>query len=537
MKKVGQIKWRKWAGIPVVLMLATAGCGQPDQTNRAPAGPSVVATAASPQEVRLPAVAGLFYPKDPKVLADTIDGLLTGAKTQQVQNVRALICPHAGYEFSGPVAACAYRLISGGKYDTVIILGPSHYALFQGASVPAAAAYETPLGRVPVSDKLRQLAKSPPFVVEPRCLVERPQWSGMASKPEPAPGSDTPDTWEHSVEVQVPFLQRTLGDFKIVPVVFGEVDPEQVAKALSPIINDQTLVVASSDLSHYHPYDEARALDQRTVGWIADMDIKSLESDRASESACGRLPIMTLLYLAKLKGWKPQFLDYRNSGDTAGDKSRVVGYSAFAFVGTQGLRALSANAPEPACEFSQTDQKFLLDVARQALRSSTSSGGLPEIPSNSIPASCRAARGCFVTLTKDGQLRGCIGNILPADPLFQAVAENTRNAALRDSRFLPVTAQEAGGLHIEVSVLSVLEPLLFDSPENLLAKLQPHRDGVLLRIGNASATFLPQVWEQLPDKVEFLNHLAEKAGRPLSAWRGKDVAVSIYHAEAFEETK
>jgi len=337
--------------------------------------------------------------------------------------------------------------------------------------------------------------------------------------------------------VQVPFLQRTLKNFKIVPVIFGEVDPERVAKALAPIINDQTLVVASSDLSHYHPYDEARALDQRTIGWIADLDLKSLESDRTSESACGRVPIVTLLYLAKLKGWKPQILDTRNSGDTAGDKSRVVGYAAIAFTGTESQTASSTSAPESAREFSPTDRKFLLDLARQALRSSTSTGGLPEIPSNSIPASCRAARGCFVTLTKDGQLRGCIGNIWPADPLFQAVAENTRNAALRDPRFRPVTAQEAGGLHIQVSVLSVLEPLRFDSPEDLLAKLQPHRDGVLVRIGDASATFLPQVWEQLPDKVEFLNHLAEKAGCPPSAWRAKNVTVSIYHAEAFEETK
>jgi AmmeMemoRadiSam system protein A len=536
MKSVGQYKLRKSVGILAALMLAAVSCGQPGEASKAPAGP-VEVKAESPQKVRLSAVAGLFYPKDPKVLADTIDRLLAAAKTQQLQRVRALVCPHAGYEFSGPTAACGYKLISGGKYDTVIILAPSHYALFRGASVPAAAEYETPLGRVPVSDKVRQLAKCPGFVVEPRCLVQRPQWAGMASKPEGAPGADTPDTWEHSVEVEVPFLQRTLKDFKILPVIFGEVDPEQVAEALAPIVDDQTLIIASSDLSHYHPYDEARTLDRQTVGWISDMDVKSLQSDRASESACGRVPVLALLYLAKLKGWQPQVLDYRNSGDTAGDKSRVVGYAAIAFVDAAGPKASPNNTPEPAREFSQSDRKFLLDLARRTLRSSTSDGGLPESPPDSIPAACRAARGCFVTLTKDGQLRGCIGNILPAGPLFQAVEENTRNAALRDFRFRPVTAQEAAKLHIEISVLSVLAPLRFDSPEDLLAKLQPNRDGVLLRIGDASATFLPQVWDQLPDKVEFLNHLAEKAGCPPSAWRTKDVTVSIYHVEAFEESK
>jgi MEMO1 family protein len=477
----------------------------------------------------------LFYPKDPKALASTIDSLLAAAKTQQVSQVRALICPHAGYEFSGPIAAQAYKLIIGSTCDTVIILGPSHYAAFRGVSVPAAAAYQTPLGNVPISDKIRSVTNTPDFVVAPRCLVQRPPWAAMISNSPRA--EDTPDTWEHSVEVQVPFLQRTLKDFRILPVIFGEVDPEPVAKALAPLVDDKTLVVASSDLSHYHPYEEARALDQRTVGWIREMDIKSLQSEQASESACGRVPVLALLYLAKLKGWKPHFLDYRNSGDTAGDKNRVVGYTAIAFADTAGQRVSLTATPKPPGEFSQADREFLLQLARQTLRSPNSSNGVRDMPTDGIPSSCRAVRGCFVTLTKGGRLRGCIGNILPSGPLFQAVIDNTRNAALRDFRFPPVTAQETGDLHIEISVLSAVEPLRFDSPEDLLAKLQPHQDGVVLRINGSSATFLPQVWEQLPDKVDFLDQLAEKAGCRPSAWRLKGVTVSIYHVEAFEETK
>ena len=450
-----------------------------------------------------------------------------------------MVCPHAGYEFSGPTAGYAYKRIAGGGYDTVILLGPSHYALFKGASVSAADAYETPLGRVAISEKARALASKPPFVAEPRCMVQRPSWLGMASKPAPASGEDTPETWEHSLEVQVPFLQRTLKNFKIVPVIFGEVEPESVAKVLLPLLDDRTLIIASSDLSHYHPYEEARRLDQQTVKWICDLDLAALASNAAEGCACGRAPVRTVIAIAKAKGWTPQLLDYRNSGDTAGNKERVVGYAAVAFVGRDGEAGAAKPAIEsaPAAQFNANERKFLLGLARQSLLQAASDGSLPAINAETVPSACRAAKGCFVTLTKAGQLRGCIGNILPAGPLYQAVVENARSAALRDPRFLPVTAGEAARLHIEVSVLTVPEPLPFQSSEELLAKLQPHKDGVILRIGPYMATFLPQVWEQLPDKTDFLSHLAAKAGCEPSAWRGKDTTVSIYHVEAFEESE
>ena len=510
-----------------------AGAETPAVTNP----PPVAKSTASPQNIRHPAVAGLFYPKDPKTLAETVDQSLAAAPTNATAGVHALICPHAGYEFSGPVAACAYKRIAGSSFDTVIILAPSHYALFHGVSVPATDAYGTPLGQVTVSGKARQLAKQSPFVLEPRCLVQRPQWAAVASRPGASADEDTPETWEHSVEVQVPFLQRTLKQFKILPVVFGDADPAAVAQALAPLVDDQTLVIASSDLSHYHPYEEARALDRQTVKWICDLNIAALQAPDAEGSACGRMPILALLHLAKLKGWKPQLLDCRNSGDTAGDKSRVVGYCAVAFTSSDGKTVNTSAVAKPAAQFNAAERKFLLELARQTLTRVTAGGDLAEMKSDTVPASCRAAKGCFVTLTKSGELRGCIGNILPAGPLYQAVMDNARSAALRDSRFPPVTASEAAALHIEVSVLTVPEPLAFASPDDLLARLQPHRDGVVLKIGEHGATFLPQVWEQLPDKAEFLSHLAAKAGCAPSAWRGDDVSVSIYHVEAFEESK
>lgn len=495
--------------------------------------------AESLERIRQPAVAGLFYPKDPKALAKDLDRYLADAPTNVIPGVRALICPHAGYEYSGPIAARAYRQIAGASFDTVIILAASHYAMFDGVSVPAADAYVTPLGKVPVSGKAREMAKRSPFVLEPKCLLQRPQWAGMASKPIPRDGEETPETWEHSVEVQVPFLQRTLKQFEILPVVFGHATPASVAEALAPLVNERTLVVVSSDLSHYHPYAEARKLDQQTLKWVCETNLTALAQPSAEERACGRMPILTLLELAKLKGWKPQLLDYRNSGDTAGDKSRVVGYGAVAFVGSaaEPTPAKNSTVAEPQAAFNSADRRFMLELARKTLSQVTAGKPLPVPESDAVPAACRAEKGCFVTLTKAGDLRGCIGNIMPTGPLYLSVVENARSAALRDPRFHPVTADEAPKLLIEISVLSLPEPLAFSSPDDLLAKLQPHRDGVVLRIGERGATFLPQVWEQLSEKTQFLSHLSAKAGCSPDAWRGNDVTVSIYHVEAFQEAK
>jgi hypothetical protein len=475
----------------------------------------------SPPRVRAPAVAGLFYPAEESVLSKTVDGLLEGAPAHHIPRLKGLVCPHAGYPFSGPTAAIAYKTLAGRDVQTAIILGPSHYAAFEGASVPNADAYQTPLGTVPISAKARQLAGTRPFVLEPHCLVERPTWWAHSSKPAPAAGEDTPDTWEHSIEVQVPFLQKTLKNFTVLPVVFGDVDPERVARVLAGVIDAKTIVVASSDLSHYYPYEKAEELDHRCVKAVCDMNIEEMKT----QEACGKLPILALMYLAREKGWKPQLLDYRNSGDTSGDKSRVVGYSAIAFY-------------EPAPQNVQAkEREFLLNLARQTLGRVATNGESPGPAVNTKDLSPRLSetKGCFVTLTENGELRGCIGHIMPQEPLYRAVEDNARNAATRDPRFEPVRPDEVKKIKIEISVLTEPQPLSFNSPEDLLNKLEPGEDGVVLRIGPRGATFLPQVWEQLPDKVEFLNHLAQKAGCAPDDWRGRDVSVSIYHVEAFKE--
>jgi AmmeMemoRadiSam system protein A len=515
------------AGITLIAVLVCGfGCDSARETprTRPAAGPVAPGTNLEPRlRLRLPAVAGFFYPGDKAGLSQTLDGLLERAPAHDIPRLKGFVSPHAGYAYSGPIAASAYKALAGRDVRTVIILASSHHAAFQGASIPNVDAYQTPLGIVPISEKAQKLVKVEPFVLEPRCPIPRPGWWQLTSKPPPPAGEETPDTWEHSVEVQVPFLQKTLRDFKILPVVFGDADPEKVAQVLGEIIDDKTVVIASSDLSHYHSYDVARELDNRCVRAICNLDMDEMKH----QEACGQLPILTLMHLARQKGWKPQLLDCRNSGDITSEKDRVVGYAAVAF-----------HEPAPA-SVASADRKFLLDLARRTLVRVATDPESPELEVKADAVSPRLAQtqACFVTLTQNGSLRGCIGHILPQEPLYQAVMHNARNAAARDPRFPPVKSDEVDKLKIEISVLTEPQPLPFSSPEDLLNKLRPFEDGVLLRIGAHGATFLPQVWAQIPDKVEFLSQLSRKAGCEPSAWRGNETSVSIYHVEAFDESE
>jgi AmmeMemoRadiSam system protein B/AmmeMemoRadiSam system protein A len=509
-------------------LLLLAGCG-----NDPPPAQTVEPARDLPrkrvEKVRGPAVAGLFYPKHESDLKQTVDRLLAQAKTESIEDLRALVCPHAGYEFSGPIAASGYKQLVGRNFSTVILLGPSHYAAFAGAFVSSADAYQTPLGPVPLSPKAAEMAKIAPFAAHPPCEVDRPSWWRQAPKDLPPFGEDTPESWEHSLEVQLPFLQRTLHDFSIVPVVFGQVDPEQVAGKLLSFLDRQTLIVVSTDLSHYHPYEEARRLDARTVKAACELRGDAL----ASDDACGCAPLLCLIDIARQKGWKTRLLDCRNSGDTAGEKRAVVGYAAIAFFGPD--RAAAAPLPKPKTgPLTPAERRFLLGLARKSIAAAVAHGEAPDEDAE-VPEALRARRACFVTLTENGDLRGCIGSIFPEESLYRAVLRRARSAAIEDPRFPPVQSDELKKIAVEVSVLTVPQRLAFKSPEDLLAKLRPGVDGAVLRVGNRQATYLPQVWEKLPERRLFMDELAEKAGLPAAAWRQPDTTVLTYQVEAFKE--
>jgi AmmeMemoRadiSam system protein A len=377
------------------------------------------------------------------------------------------------------------------------------------------------LGDIEIAEMASTLARQKPFIPEPRCRVQRPAWSLQSSRKPPATGEDTPETWEHSIEVQLPFLQRTQKDFKLVPVIFGQADPAHAARVLAGQLDDRLLLIASSDLSHYHPYSQATDLDQQCVRDICDLNLAAMK-DR---EACGKMPILTVMHLARLKGWKTRLLDYRNSGDTAGDKSGVVGYAAIAFFD-----------PAQAAEaWMAAEKRRLLAWARQSLQACVTGGQNPSISASDWPAKFQTPKGCFVTLTKKNQLRGCIGHIFPQESLLDAIADNARSAALRDPRFPPVTPAELKDINIEISVLTTPQPLAFTNATDLLAKLRPHIDGVVLKISSRGATYLPQVWEQIPEPTQFLNHLAEKAGCEPAAWRQPGTEILVYQVEAFKE--
>jgi AmmeMemoRadiSam system protein B/AmmeMemoRadiSam system protein A len=515
-----------------LVVLLVAACH--NESPSAPPSRAAEQTAPQSQKIRGPAVAGLFYCRHEEDLRREVDQHLaeakTDAKSTPIENLRALVCPHAGYKYSGPIAATAYKQLAGRNFSTVILLGPSHYAAFAGAFVSTADAYETPLGMVPVSPKATELAKIQPFSANPACEVQRPAWWREAPKDLPPFGEDSPETWEHSLEVQLPFLQRTLKQFSIVPIVFGRVDPGKAAQALLPFLDDDTLIIVSTDLSHYEPYGKAKTLDSACVKAICELRGDLLKE----ENACGRGPLLCLIDIARKKGWKAKLLDARNSGDTSGDRSAVVGYAAIAFSGPAEPAKPPATESKPRATLTPAQHRLLLELARRSV-TAAATGSEPPRENADAPEAFRARRACFVTLTKKGELRGCIGSIFPEESLYQAVIRRAKSAATEDPRFPPVRSNELKEIEIEISVLTVPKALAFASPDDLLAKLRPGVDGVVLHVDDGQATYLPQVWEQLPDKRQFMNELAKKAGLPAYAWRKPGATVMTYQVEAFKE--
>ena len=426
--------------------------------------------------VRPAAVAGSFYPASAHELAREVDDMLGHSAGSGLAPgfPKALIVPHAGYIYSGSVAAEAYDKLrpARGIVRRVVLLGPCHRVPVRGLALPDAAAFATPLGRVPIDRAaIESLAALPQVVVSSAVHAE-----------------------EHALEVQLPFLQRVLGEFSLVPLAVGMATPEQVAEVIERLWGGaETLIVISSDLSHYHAYEEARAIDRDTARAILDYS-----TDIDHEQACGATPVAGMLLAAKRRHLEVELLDLRNSGDTAGGRARVVGYASFAFW-------------DGASSFGEAHGRTLLDIATNSIEAALGVSELKPLPDEPW---LKPARATFCTLTQNGRLRGCIGSLEAHRPLGEDMRHNARAAALSDPRFPALTREELPGTRIEVSLLSTPKPLAFADHADLIAQLRPGEDGVILECGEAHGTFLPQVWENLPDPERFVAELKRKAGLP-----------------------
>ena len=480
--------------------------------------------------MRKAAVAGGFYPGDKATLEKFVDDLLLQANPPKITDpIRAIMVPHAGYIYSGPVAAFAYKELEGRNILTVILIGNGHRHSFDGIAVYAKGAFETPLGLVPVDETLtaKLLAADPAI-------------------------ADRPDVHEddHVLEVQLPFLQRVLKDFKIVPILFSGDSPElsgRLAKALRPILDDKTLIVASTDLSHYPPYEAAATADRKTLDAVLtgktealDRTLNELAHERvpnAETFMCSPSGVRTVMALAQESGTiKPLLLKYGNSGDTLGDKSRVVGYSAIAFI----AKAVPASPPASTEKeksitdengMTSQDKEELLGIARNTVERFVRTGKIPEIAPNST--SLKQPLGAFVTLKERGQLRGCIGQFEPSVPLYKIIQQMAVAAASQDPRFKPVDATELDKLSYEISVLSPLKKV----PNADAIVLGKH--GVTVSKGFHHGVFLPQVATETGwSKEEFLSELcSQKAGLPRDCWKDPGVTLQVFTAEVFGEEK
>jgi hypothetical protein len=473
---------------------------------------------AAPPSIRQAGVAGSFYPADPKALTAMMDDMLAHATVPQINDpIIAAVAPHAGYPFSGPVAAYTYAALKGRKFSRVVVIAPSHYEAFDFTSVYDGDAYVTPLGTVRVDKAFAaRLAKMSPTI----------QLSSRGHTPTAAGA-------EHAVEVELPWLQHVLGDFQLVPVVMGDQSYESsraLGVALAKMIPDNdTLILASSDLSHYHPYDDAVKIDHKTLNALESWDYFSMSRNFEMRvwEACGGAPIVAAMIAAERLGAnEARVLKYANSGDTAGDHSRVVGYSADLFVKTQAGKAV-----QPQFSLTARERSELLALARKSVEQAVREGKPYEPPATSTDL-LNQERGAFVTLKKSGELRGCIGYTSAAKPLYLTVRDTATFAALRDSRFPPVSAAELPQLEYEISVLSPLRRVTD------IRQIKIGQHGLLMKNGKNEGLLLPQVpVEERWNQQTFLEETCRKAGMSSSCWKDENTDIFLFTAVVFGETQ
>ncbi|HUW19966.1 MAG TPA: AmmeMemoRadiSam system protein B [Sedimentisphaerales bacterium] len=481
-------------------------------------------TPAEPAKVVLQSsLAGSWYSADPQVLNKQFAGFFQKADTKTIDNVIALILPHAGYQWSGQTAACALNTTKK-KYKRIIVIGPSHRAYMEEIlSVPRATHCQTPLGLIPLDTEFAEkLLKFPMFQSLPYAHQS-----------------------ENSVELELPLLQYHQKDFKLVPIVAGQCSLDTISKAgriLRGLVDADTLVVASSDFVHYgrgHRYvpftdnipERIRELDMGAYEYIAKLDSEGFLNYKRKTGAtiCGAIPIAVLLSTLD-KTAKANLVKYATSGELTGDFSNSVSYLSVAFAGTWSNRP--EIEPRPA-QLTQEDKKQLLTLARKSIAYALEKQQVPEAADLAVVVSpaMQSPRAAFVTLKKNSRLRGCIGDIFPQRPLYRSVITNAINAALNDRRFIPVTKDEYSTLTIEISALTPPEPV--DS----YRQIRIGTDGVVLSKDDRSAVFLPQVApEQGWDLNQMLTQLSLKAGLPYDAWK-EGASFQVFQADVFGENE
>lgn len=521
-------RYRYCISLFVVMLLLQLGACQ-DKKN-------VEANAASSTEIRPSVLGGSWYPADAPTLSREIDSQLAEAGRQAKVNlsgrrIMGLIVPHAGYRFSLLAAASAYRELIGRSYDRVVIMGPSHHVYFEGVSILDVDGYQTPLGTMKVDRAfVAQLRNQLPGIVKS---------IGRAHSN------------EHSVEIQVPILQRTAANTTIVPIVFGDLGDEEsqkLADALRTLGGPRTLFIASSDFTHYGDrfgYEPFPANGPAMVrGGLQNLDmgavkeIKTLDAEnflsykkRTGITICGHAPIAVLMRILKSQQTiETELLSYYTSGDVTGDWNSAVSYVALAFLA--GKTDAGAEADRPF--LTPAERSTLIKLSREALETFVRTGSRIRInPAKySVTEGIKRNVGAFVTLKKRGMLRGCIGYITGLrpinDPLYDVVIDNTINAASRDNRFAPVREDELADIDIEISVLNPLRPI------NSADEIVVGRHGLYIEEGPHRGVLLPQVpVEQGWSRDEYLEGICRKASLPANAWQ--TAKMKVFTADVFGE--
>jgi len=456
--------------------------------------------------IKAPNVAGQFYPKEPDRLIRMIDEFISDAEVERKDRlIYGIIVPHAGYVYSGGVAAYAYKVIRGESFDVVVVIAASHRMRFNGVAIWPQGKFVTPLGKIEVEGEISEKL--------------------MELNPEI---KDLPEAFfgEHSLEVQLPFLQRVVGDFKLVPLITGNLNLSScrtLARSLKAALSGRkALVVASTDLSHYHKYEDAKRIDDLTLSLIGrgNAEVIYNYASQGKVKLCGLLPTTTFLYYIEGLRGRLRLLKYANSGDVTGDFSRVVGYASFI--------AYKENSQEGEWGmFTEKQKEKLLDIARSSIENYFREKKALEVTVED--ALLNEKRGAFVTLKIHGNLRGCIGRIIADKPLAQVIADMATEAAFFDPRFPTLTREEFKDVDIEISVLSPIKKI------KDINEIEVGKHGIIIRKGFYQGLLLPQVATEYGwDREIFLIHTCRKAGLPDDAYKS-DAEIYIFSAEVFGE--